>query len=62
MRRIRAAETERNMLPTPAIALSAFADEKHRQEALQSGFQTFLAKPARTNRLLAAIAECLPGK
>jgi CheY-like chemotaxis protein len=62
MKRLRALEVESKMSPTPAVALSAFAGEKHRRQALESGYQTYLPKPARTNSLLNAISDCLGRK
>jgi CheY-like chemotaxis protein len=60
MRRIRALEVERQMPTKPAIALSAFAGEKHRREAVEAGFQGYVPKPARTSSLLSMLVRHLP--
>jgi CheY-like chemotaxis protein len=41
----------------PAVALTAFAREEDRQEALQAGFQLHLAKPIEPRSLVAAVAK-----
>ncbi|MBE9005012.1 PAS domain-containing protein [Fortiea sp. LEGE XX443] len=41
----------------PAAALTAYAREEERQEALRAGFQIHLAKPIEVNQLLLAIAS-----
>jgi CheY-like chemotaxis protein len=41
----------------PAIALSAFAGEEHRQRALAASYQAFLAKPPDPRELLALIGS-----
>jgi len=43
----------------PAIALSAYADERSREAALAAGFNAFLAKPARTDALLQLVGAML---
>jgi signal transduction histidine kinase/ActR/RegA family two-component response regulator len=43
----------------PAIALSAYADQGSRDEALAAGFTAFLAKPARPDTLLDLVASLL---
>ena len=43
----------------PAIALSAYVDERSEQAALAAGFTRFLAKPARPQDLLRTIDEVL---
>jgi CheY-like chemotaxis protein len=45
----------------PAIALSAYADPATRTAALDAGFSTFLAKPARPDTLLQLVAVLLGG-
>ncbi len=41
----------------PAIALTAYARESERQQALEAGFQMHLSKPVDLNKLIAAIAN-----
>jgi PAS domain S-box-containing protein len=43
----------------PAIALTAFASEKHRQLALSAGFQSHLAKPVEPKELVETIERLL---
>jgi len=43
----------------PAIALTAYAGELDRQQAIAAGFQTHLAKPVEPDRLVSAIASLL---
>jgi CheY-like chemotaxis protein len=40
----------------PAAALTAFAREEDRQEALEAGFQLHLSKPIDASALIAAVA------
>jgi hypothetical protein len=41
----------------PAIALTAYARESERQQALQAGFQMHLSKPVEVTKLIAGIAN-----
>lgn len=41
----------------PAIALTAYAREEERQQALEAGFQMHLSKPVELTKLIAAIAN-----
>jgi signal transduction histidine kinase/ActR/RegA family two-component response regulator len=43
----------------PAIALSAFAREADRQDALAAGYDRHVAKPVEVERLLAAVADVM---
>jgi CheY-like chemotaxis protein len=43
----------------PAIALSAYADQRSRDAALAAGFNAFLAKPTRTDALLQLVGAML---
>ena len=43
----------------PAIALSAFARESDRQDALAAGYDRHVAKPVEVERLLAAVADVI---
>ncbi|MDB4975634.1 MAG: Chemotaxis protein methyltransferase CheR [Myxococcaceae bacterium] len=44
---------------TPAIALTAYTREIDREQALEAGFTAYLAKPVRTDELVALIAQLL---
>ncbi|NJL38796.1 MAG: PAS domain-containing protein [Leptolyngbyaceae cyanobacterium SM1_4_3] len=46
----------------PAIALTAYAGEYDRQQALQAGFQQHLSKPIEPNELIQAIAHLIIGR
>lgn len=46
---------------TPAIALTAFATEKDRQRALNSGFQVHLSKPVEPQMLIETIEKLVNG-
>ncbi|HYO91704.1 MAG TPA: response regulator, partial [Pyrinomonadaceae bacterium] len=41
----------------PALALTAYADERDRQRALDSGFQQHLSKPIEPTELIAAVSN-----
>jgi CheY-like chemotaxis protein len=41
----------------PAIALTAYAGEESRREALAAGFEEHVAKPAEPRELVAAVAR-----
>lgn len=43
----------------PAIALSAYADQRSRDAAFAAGFNAFLAKPARADALLDLVGTML---
>ncbi|MCC6493553.1 MAG: PAS domain-containing protein, partial [Pirellulales bacterium] len=60
LRRIRALEAEFGAAATPAIALSAFAGRQHRRMAEEAGYGDYVAKPASSATLLAAISRQLP--
>jgi CheY-like chemotaxis protein len=42
---------------TPAVALTAYADENNRRKALASGFQKALTKPIEPRQLISALAK-----
>jgi PAS domain S-box-containing protein len=54
---IRRREIHRNLPPVPALALTAYADEKNRRKAFESGFQDCLTKPVEPQVLLAKMAN-----
>jgi CheY-like chemotaxis protein len=54
IRRIRALSG--SLASVPAAALTAFAREEDRQEALDAGFQLHLSKPIDAGSLIAAVA------
>jgi CheY-like chemotaxis protein len=45
-----------------AIALTAYAGEFNRQQALQAGFQKHLSKPIEPNKLIQAISDLIGGE
>jgi CheY-like chemotaxis protein len=45
----------------PAIALSAYADQRSREAAFAAGFNAFLAKPTRADALLQLVGTLLNG-
>jgi CheY-like chemotaxis protein len=46
----------------PAIALSAFARDSDRLDALRAGYDRHLAKPVEPRSLRSAVAELLDGR
>jgi CheY-like chemotaxis protein len=52
----RAIERQRQLPLTPAIALTAYASDQDKQEALEAGFQAHLAKPMRISELSECVA------
>lgn len=59
LRRLRALPKERGGL-TPVIALTAYASEQNRQDALRAGFQAHVSKPATPAQLAAVVAGLVP--
>jgi PAS domain S-box-containing protein len=55
IRQIRALEG--NEKPTPAVALTAYADENSRTRALAHGFQKCLTKPIEASQFISALAK-----
>jgi CheY-like chemotaxis protein len=55
IRKIRALE-QPGLASIPAAALTAFARNEDRQQALQAGFQLHLAKPIDAQTLVSAVA------
>ena len=60
IRRIREYEAELRLLPTPAVALTAFAHSDDRRRALRSGFQMHVPKPVVMSELLTAVSSLCP--
>jgi CheY-like chemotaxis protein len=54
---IRKLENRQGLSLTPALALTAYADEKNRRKAFESGFQDCTTKPIEPNALLAKLAN-----
>lgn len=54
---IRHWEKERNAPAVPAVALTAYADERNRRRMLESEFQKCLTKPVETDHLLSVLAR-----
>ena len=59
IRELRKLETTHDSMRVPAIALTAYAREQHRAEALKEGFQVYLAKPIDPERLIDAAVRLL---
>ncbi len=57
IRKIRSLEAERGAQEMPAVALTAYAQEKDQQQALSAGFQVHLSKPVDPVGLVAAVAR-----
>ncbi|WP_017715096.1 hybrid sensor histidine kinase/response regulator [Kamptonema formosum] len=57
MRKIRLRSAERGAQEMPAVALTAYAQEKDQQQALSAGFQVHLSKPVDPVGLVAAVAR-----
>ncbi|WP_445634703.1 histidine kinase [Nostoc sp. DSM 114161] len=62
VKEIRAFEAQTGTEKMPAIALTAYAAEIDRQEALQAGFQQHLVKPVTPEELLMAISSLIKDK
>lgn len=54
---IRHRETERGLPLTPALALTAYADERNRRKAFESGFQDCTTKPIEPRALVSKLAR-----
>ncbi|HVF43470.1 MAG TPA: PAS domain S-box protein [Pyrinomonadaceae bacterium] len=59
MRRVRELESSRSGVPTPAVALTAYAGEADRALALDAGYQLHVPKPVDPAALVALIADLL---
>jgi CheY-like chemotaxis protein len=56
IRRLREGETDESGM-VPAIALTAYARERDRENALRAGFQVHMAKPVEPDDLILAVAD-----
>ena len=56
LRRVRALPPEQGGL-IPAIALTAYAGGQDRQRAMESGYQSHMAKPVESSELVATISR-----
>ncbi len=54
-------ERTRSRRPLPAVALTAYATEQDREEALRAGFQEHLTKPVKVSQLVSAIVQLVRG-
>ena len=61
MRRVRALPGQ-DSRPTPAIAFTGFAGDEDRQRAEESGYQSFIAKPADSFEVASEIARLARGR
>jgi two-component system CheB/CheR fusion protein len=57
LRKLRAVEKPRNQGPIPALALTAYAYEKDRRKADESGFQKYLTKPVEPRQLISVLTS-----
>jgi CheY-like chemotaxis protein len=57
IRLLRAKEAMKGAPPVPALALTAFAGERSRTEALESGYQVWMPKPVEPTQILSALDE-----
>ena len=60
-RRVREHEAERDVAPTPLVALSAFTRAEDKVRALEAGFSAHLSKPVVSGELVALIAQVAVG-
>jgi CheY-like chemotaxis protein len=61
MRQVRAIEKEKNLKPTPAVAMTAFVRGDDRQRAIKAGFNEHMAKPVDADALLRMAAGMTNG-
>ena len=57
LRQVREQEAAQKAKPIPAVALTAFAREEHRAEAMSAGFQSYFKKPVRPEELLETLQQ-----
>lgn len=55
LRGLRKWEESKGLGPTPALALTAFAGDAHRRQAMEAGFQQHVVKPIDPDQLLAIV-------
>jgi CheY-like chemotaxis protein len=58
LRKLRAIETQKGGF-TPAMALTAYAQEKDRQQTLAAGFQAYMAKPVSSSAILQILGDLI---
>jgi PAS domain S-box-containing protein len=61
IRKVRSLSAEKGGL-TPAIALTAYAGNNDRQQALEAGFQSHLTKPVDKETLIVAVSSLIEGQ
>ena len=59
LRHLREHEATTKLDPVPAIAVTAFAREEDRNQALEAGFQHYLSKPIEPDELLAVVTNAV---
>ncbi len=59
---LREMEAKASIAPVPAIALTAYVRERHRDQALAAGFADYMAKPVDPEALIAAALRLLNQK
>ncbi|BAY32353.1 PAS/PAC sensor hybrid histidine kinase [Nostoc carneum NIES-2107] len=59
IRHIRNLQAQQQKPPIPAIALTAYAGESDKEEAVKAGFQRHIAKPIDPNSVIAIVLELL---
>lgn len=57
IQRLRDDEIRRNRVPAVAIAITGHTDDAYRLRSIGEGFQHFMTKPAKPDRLVALLAE-----
>ena len=59
IRQVRKLESARGAAPVPAIALTAYVRERHREQALAAGFAEYIPKPIDPDKLIEAAVRLL---
>jgi CheY-like chemotaxis protein/two-component sensor histidine kinase len=62
LHQIRDWEKTQKIRPIPALALTAYTDDKNRRKAVESGFDKTLTKPVDPEHLIAVLAGLMPGQ
>jgi two-component system, chemotaxis family, CheB/CheR fusion protein len=52
-------EVRKRNIPTPALAVTGYSDQEHRDTAFQAGFGGFISKPMTAEHLRAALKELM---